>query len=146
MHGDGFGVGRRRGGNRYGASGRINSSDQAARAVFLPIFALVGLLLRDVHLFHGDDRSGEERFAVSGHFSANEKAVAELNILELERRGVLQILLPRFNAKEAGALLNEDGDIGAGIAGDGDGGIGDGLHGAEKSCRLRAGRLRFLRR
>jgi len=54
--------------NRDGAAGGIDSAHQSTHSMSLPFFALVGLLLRNVHLLHRNKRGGQQGLAVLRHF------------------------------------------------------------------------------
>ena len=48
--------------------------------MLLPLFALAGLLFRDVRFLHGNEGSGEDGLAVIGEFATHKNAVAGLNV------------------------------------------------------------------
>src|SRR6266571_2295805 len=69
----------------------IDAVHEASNAVPLPLFALAGLLVRKL--------------------AAHENAVARLEVLQLDRRGILQIFLSGRDSKEFGSVLNQNGHV-----------------------------------
>ena len=134
--------------NADGVAGRIDAGDQSSEAVPLPLFALAGLFFRDVRLFHGDDRGGSNGFTVIGKFAAHKNAVAGLEIRQLDRRGVLQVLLAGRDANEPCSVLDFNDHITARIGGQSYGIPGnrlDGSHGSRCGRSLSSGLLRRRR-
>ena len=127
---------RKRDGDR--SVGNVDAANQPANTVFLPFLALEGLLFSDFSFFHGNNRCSEDTLAVIRKFPANKNAVARLDILQLDRRGFLEVFLPRRNSNESGHLLDQNGHVVACVSGQRNEIPGNGLDRAHRPCRGRS--------
>jgi hypothetical protein len=67
-------------------------------------------------LHHDHGRSCERQVIVRG-FACDQNAVADLEILKLDGRGILQVLFAGSDAKNAGCWLQRDAEVGTRILG-----------------------------
>ena len=78
-HGDGDGS--RRG---------IHGLGEPVHSALLPILQILLMLSFEIGVLHDDDCGGRERQAIVGGLASHQNAVADLKILQLDGRGVLQ--------------------------------------------------------
>ena len=101
--------------NGDGAVGGVYTADEASDALFLPFFALAGLFIGNVRLFHRDDGGSQDCFSIAVKIAADENAVARLQIGQGHRRSVFQVFLTGGDADELRTVLHQNGHVASGI-------------------------------
>src|SRR5581483_15047 len=99
---------------RYRSRTGIDRVHDATGAATLPFLHLLLLTGSDVALLHHDHRGSFEGIVLAG-LAANQRAVAYLYILKMNRRGVLQILLSGLGLHDSSCIGHGYGSLGARI-------------------------------
>jgi hypothetical protein len=80
----------------------------------LPLFFIAFLFRGNIGVFHRND---DRRYEDIRHLAVNQDAIPDLQITELHCRGILQVLFPGLDAKDARCGIDLNGHFGAGIGG-----------------------------